>query len=218
MSTLLGDLTLDYVQRIEHALDGGFAAARIAGLEGELQQRSGRPSHRVFLSGLLLGEDAGSALAALQEKAKSGEELTFAANITTALELQNVVITSFRAVELAGQPKRFAYEISLAESPPLPPPASLEPFGGLDGFGLGDLGFDTDILGDLQDLAGDIQGAVNDAMDIVDQLGALASLADLGDLQLGNFLDPMTSAVNRLPDIGRGFRDASRGLVELFGT
>jgi hypothetical protein len=218
MSTLLGDVTLEHVQRIEHELDGGFVTTRLAGLEGELQQRTGRPSHRIHVAGVAVGQDAASILQQLQQKARSGEELDFAANITTALELQKVVIRHFRAAESAGHPQRFDYELHLAESPPLPPPAELESFGGLGDFGLGDLGFDTDILGDLQDIAGDVADAVSGAMDVLDQLGALAALASGDGLQLGNFMEPLTSAVDKVPDVGRQLSGAASALTKVFGT
>jgi hypothetical protein len=214
---LLGDVSLEYVQHIEHALDGGFVSTRIAGLSGELQQRLARPSHRIAMTGVLVGDGALDALGTLQAKAASGEELTFAADITTALELQKVVITAFRAREQAAHALRIAYEIELAESPPLPPPATLDPFGGLGDFGLGDLGFDTDLLGELEGLADQVAGAVDAALEVAGQLGALASLADLGDLSLGNFMAPIGNAANQLPDIGSNLMDASRSLSEAFG-
>jgi hypothetical protein len=214
---LLGDLSLEYVQHIEHALDGGFVATRIAGLDGELQQRVARGSHRLSIAGVLAGEGSADALSELQTKAATGEELTFAADITTALDLQKVVITRFRAVEQAGRPGRIAYEIHLAESPPLPPPASLDPFGGLGDFGLGDLGFDTDILGDLAELADQVAGAVDAALDVMDQLGALASLADLGDLSVGDFMAPISGAADALPDVASDMTSAARNLGSVFG-
>jgi hypothetical protein len=209
----LGDISLAFVQRIEHALDSGFVPTRIAGLSGELQQRSGRPSHRIYISGVLFGKDAARDLEILQQAAEAGEELTFAADITTALDLQKVVITSFRVVETAGRPARFDYEINLTESPPLPPPAQIEPFGGLGDFGLGDLGFDTDILGDLTDLADDIAGAIDGALDLIDQLGALANL---DGLELGGFLEPMQDASDEVADIASRFGDATQSFTEAF--
>jgi hypothetical protein len=150
----------------------------------------------------------------MQQAATDGAELTFSADITSALDLQKVVITSLRAVEVAGQPNRFSYELMLAESPPLPPPAEISGFGGLDDFGVGDLGFDTDILGDLEDLAGDIAGAVDAALDAIDQLSALANL---DDLQVGNFMAPITQTTGAISDLASRFKDAARDLGELFG-
>jgi len=222
---LLGDISLEYVQRIEHSLDGGFAPTRIAALPGELQQRTGRPSHRVRIVGVLFGEKAADDLKAVQAAAAAGEELTFASDITTALDLQKVVITRFRADEVAGQPGRFRYEIHLAESPPLPPPAQLEAFGGLGDFGVGDLGFDTDMLGDLTDMAGDLAGAIDGALDVMDtlsgladQLGALASLANLGDLDATGFLGPMNDTVSKVGGLADTFKGATKGLTDVFNS
>ena len=64
-------------------------------------------------------------------------------------------------------------------------------FGGLNDFGLGDIGFDTDILGDIASAASGIAGAVNDALSVVD---ALSALTNLDGLDLGNFLKPMSDS------------------------
>lgn len=210
---LLGDISLEYVQQIEHWHDSGFVSTRIAGLAGELQQRSGRLSHRISIAGILFGEKAADDLKALQQAAANGDELTFSADITSALDLQKVVITSLRAVEIAGQDKRFSYELQVTESPPLPPPAEISSFGGLDDFGVGDLGFDTDILGELQDLAGEVAGAIDQALDVIGQLGALANL---DSLQLGDFMAPVGQSVEQVGKLGSQFKDALRGLSDLF--
>lgn len=213
---ILGEVSLEYVQWLEHILDGGFVATRVLGLAGELQQRSGRPSHRIHLAGVLLGEGAADDLGTLQNVAATGDELTFSADITTALDLQRVVVTDFRAGEQAGWPGRFAYELWLAESPPLPPPAEVSGFGGLDDFGLGDLGIDDGVLGDIQDAAGEVAGAVDSAMDTVSRLGALAGgLADLGSAE--GLLQPLGSAVDGLRRIGGDLSQATGSLGEVLG-
>ena len=204
---LLGDVSLDYAQRIEHHLDAGFHPLPVAGLEGTVQQRAARPSHRVRVVGLLMGEDAAGALEALQQAASSGEELTFTADITTALELAAVVITRFRAVEAAGAPGRYAYDLQVVESPPLPPPAAVEPFGGLEG--AGDLGFDTDIAGDLQGIAEEAAAAVDQAQEV---LGTLDALSGLADLQLGGVLQPLGERADSASRLGERFSGALRVL------
>jgi hypothetical protein len=209
---LLGDISLESVQRIEHSVDSGFASMPIAGLPGELQQRASRLSHRVAIEGVLFGAAAADQLKSLQEAAANGEELTFSADITKALDLQKVVITRFEAVEVAGNPARFSYRVLLAESPPLPPPAQVSGFGGLDDFGLGDLGFDTDILGDIADLAGEIAGAVTDALQVLD---ALSALTNLDGLELGNALAPISDAADRVSSIGTDLQRAFGSLSEL---
>lgn len=214
---LLGDMELDVVQSIEHVLDAGFVGARVAGLDGEVQQRSGRPSHRIRIRGELVGADVATRLTGLQQAASAGEELTFAADITTALELQHVVVTWFGATQVAGVPNRCAYEVWLAESPPLPPPAELDSFGGLDDFGVGDLGFDTDILGDISDLAGDIASAVDQAMGAIDALQSLASLAG-GLPDASGLLGPLSGSIDEIARMGETFRGATGSLGAVFGS
>lgn len=191
---LLGDLSLDFAQAITHSLGSGFTSSTIAGLEGQLQQRLGRPSHVIQIQGLMMGEAAPDHLKKLQELAAAGEELSFAADITQALDLKKVVITRIQIQETAGHPGRYHYDLELVESPPLPPPAQLS-----TGFGLDDLGFDTDLLGDLTELADELAAAVDDALDVIDQLSALAELGDFG---LGNFLKPMDKVFNGMGAIG----------------
>lgn len=217
---LLGDISLELVQRVEHHVDAGFTSTAISGLDGELQQRTGRGSHRIVITGVLAGPDAATQLETLQQAAAAGEELNFAADIVTALELDKVVITGFSAVEGAGEPGRFQYETELAESPPLPPPAVVEGFGGLDDFGFGDLGFDAldGVLGDLADLAGEVAGAVDAAMDVVGQLSALAALASGGvDLNVAGLLRPIEEAVGSVSSIGERLAGATNRLGGLFG-
>lgn len=210
---LLGDISLQYVQRLEHYLDGGYTQTLIPGLAGQLQQNTGRLSHQLFISGTLFGSEAASQLETLQQTAASGEELTFAANIVSALELQKVVISQIRVVESAAHPDTWQYEICLQESPPLPPPAQVQGFGGLDDFGLGDLGFDTDIMGDLQDLAGEIAGVVDDA------LGALDALAGLGNLgSADGILKPLDGPVKESSSVGGKLTGSLDDLGSEFNT
>ena len=213
---LLGDIALEAVQDIEHTLDGGFASLRIAGLAGELQQRVARPSHRIQLTGVLFGDGASDKIASLQTAAAKGDELSFAADIVAALDLKKVVIRGFWARELAGEPGRFAYRLQLVESPPLPPPAQVSPFGGLGDFGLGDLGFDTSLLDDLSSVAGAVAGAVDQAMAVVDTLKALSNL---DGLSLGpGLFKPINDAVTNVSGLADGFKKAAGSMAALFGA
>src|SRR5215211_4511419 len=168
---LLGDISLQYVQHIEHSLDAGFVSSRIAGLEGELQQRSGRPSHNVRIEGVLIGETTRDDLGTLQD------------------------------YESAGRPNQIHYRIELTESPPLPPPAEVSGFGGLDDFGLGDLGIDAGVLDDIAGLAAEAASAVDQALGAVEALGALASLAASGGLDFAGILQPLDSAGSRVGEV-----------------
>ena len=205
---LLGDIPLDFVQSIEHVLDAGFVSTPIAGLEGELLQRAGRGSHRIAIRGVLFGEGAADALGKLQGAASDGQEIAFAADMAAALELDQVVIESFHAAEDAGRPGSYRYDLVVVESAALPPPAELSPFGGLGDFGIGDLGVDLGILEDISSLADQVAGAVDAALDVVDQLSSLANLAGLGSL--GGFLEPMSRQVTGVGETAGSFAEAAR--------
>src|SRR3989442_4240548 len=146
---MIDDVELKAAQCVRQETDQAFVAHRMGGLDGTVHQKLGRRSHRVVLSGLLLPETAADDLKTLQEKAASGAEVTFAADIATALDVDHMVIESLAVEQAVESGGAYAYTVALVESPPLPPPAELSPFGGLGEFGLGDLGFDPGAPADL---------------------------------------------------------------------
>jgi hypothetical protein len=202
---MIDNLELKAIQQIRQETRQDFAQHRAIGLDGTLHQKIGRRSHRVWLWGYLLPATATDDLKTLQEKASAGAEVTFTADILTALTLDKMVIESFQAEQRVGVAGQVAYAITLAESPPLPPPAVASSFGGLGGLdvGLGDLGFDAgalgDVLSDIQDQAGSIMDAVDGALDAVEQLSALASLADLANIS--SPMGPITDKVGELGNL-----------------
>jgi hypothetical protein len=145
-SPMIDDVELKAVQYIRQETHQDFVRQKIAGLDGTLHQRLGRRSHRVVLSGCLLPGTAADDLKKLQEKATSGAEVTFTADITTALTVEKMVIESFQAEQRVGPAGQIVYVLVLVECPPLPPPAEVSAFGGLGEFGIGDLGFDPGAL------------------------------------------------------------------------
>jgi hypothetical protein len=211
---IVGDITLAAVQRIDHHLDGGFVASSVPGLDGDPVQRSGRGSHSMRVQGILRGETAADDLAALQVAAAAGEEVPFAADITTALELQRVVVAELRTQQVAGFEQMFSYELHLVESPPLPPPAEVSGFGGLDDFGVGDLGFDTDIMDDLGALADEVSAAVDAVMEAADQLSALAAL---GSIDVGGPLAPLADSVAGVGGVASTIGDLASSIGGLLG-
>ena len=214
---MIDDIELRAVQVLRQETEQDFARQEVVGLAGTLHQRLGRRSHRVFLAGLLLPDTATTDLEKLQEKASSGDEVTFTADITTALKVDRMVIESLAAEQRVGAAGQVAYALVLAESPPLPPPAEVSAFGGLGDFGLGDLGFDPgaldDVLGDIADQAGAVMDAVDSALDAVEQIAALASLGDLSNL--ANPIKPVTDAVNELGAFKTSLDALSGGLKDL---
>jgi hypothetical protein len=213
---MIDDVELKAVQWARQETDQGFARRRVAGLDGTLHQKVGRRSHRVVLSGVLLPATAPDDLKKLQEKAAAGAEVSFTADIATALAVSKMVLESFAAEQRVGPAGQYAFTVVLAESPPLPPPAEVSPFGGLDG--LGDLGFDAgalgDVLSDIQDQAGALTGALDAALDAVEQVTALAGLADLGSL--ANPVKPLADKAGELADVGTTLASITDALKALF--
>jgi hypothetical protein len=153
-------------------------------------------------------------LSSLQQKVITGEEVTFTADIVTALELDKVIVVAAEFEEHGGRPGYYDYRLTLRESPPLPPPAELTSPGGLGDLGMGDLGFDTDLLGDIAGMAGDLQNAIETVSGALDTLGALASLGDLG---LNNPLSPMVDEAGKVGSSGSGATGAAGKLADLLG-
>lgn len=213
---LLGNISLENVQGIWHELDAGFHSLPIPGLAGEVQQRAARGSHRVIIEGILHGTPAAEALGTLQKAAADGAELTFTADVTNALELGSVIIERFEAREAAGLPNTYAYRFELAESPPLPPPAEVSGgFGGLDDFGVGDLGMDMSVLGDIADAAGEIAAIADQAMAAMDALQSLAALGNLGSVT--GILGPLTSQSQAIGGVASGLTDAAAAARSVLG-
>jgi hypothetical protein len=214
---IIDDIELKAVQHIRQETSPGFAEQRIVGLDGAVHQKLGRRSHRVELQGVLFPATATDDLGKLQDKASKGEEVAFSADITTALKIEKMVIEEFRAEQRVGPQGQISYQIVLVESPPLPPPAQVSPFGGLGEFGLGDMGFDVgalgDVLSDIQDQAGAIMDAVDSALDAIEQLSALASLADIANIS--NPLKPLTDKVGELGNLKEGVAGLTGALGEI---
>jgi hypothetical protein len=228
---MLDDLELTAVQLVRQETEQDYRRRRIAGLEGTFHQHLGRRSHRVVVGGLLLPPTAADDLATLQKKAASGEEVTFTADISTALNIERMVIESFAAEQGVGVGGQTAYAILLSESPPLPPPAEVAAFGGLDDFGVGDLGFDPgalgDVLSDIADQAGSVMAMADAAMGAIDGLKDLAkfaaSLADLANLanlanlgDIGNPAQPVVDALGTIDELAplvQSITDASATLA-----
>jgi hypothetical protein len=190
---MLGDVELRSIQHITSFEQRALVEHRVPGMAGSAFQDLGRPSTRLQLEGVLFGENARADLEKLRGNFQAAEPLSFAADITTATEIVDVLIEDLRVIEVAGRPNTFTYAIVLRESPPPPPPA--DPLAGLN----------TDILSDAQSLFDQATSLVS----VVDALGSIPSFGDPTE-PLGTLLDNVGSVTS-------GLADSLTPLGELFG-
>ena len=183
VTPILGEVQLRSAQRITTHEQRALVELRIPGMAGSAFQDMGRDATRIALQGLLFGDDALQALERLRQAFQSGEPLPFAADITTATEIIDVLIEDLQVVEAAGRPQTFAYRLVMRESPPPPPPSN--PFAAVD----------AGILGEAQNL-------FDEALSLSDVISTLESVPGFGDPTppLSRLLDGLGSAIGDLSD------------------
>ena len=134
---VLGDIELQQVQRIETDADQVWTQHSIPALEGDFFQGLGRKATWVKLSGVLSGAEVQTGLDDLRQKIYAAAPVDFAADITTAIQVNQVLIEEMGVRELAGKAARFEYAFTLREyieppdprqeAPPDDPPPPLPP-------------------------------------------------------------------------------------------
>lgn len=172
MRPMIDDLELPQLQEIRTQDRRALAEHRPPGMDGSLLQNLGRGPTRLALLGVASGPDARAFVEQLDGKFRSGEAVTFIADVVADSEIETMKIDDLKVQELAGRPDRFAYVLTLREfiEPVEPEDASFldseildEAQGLVDGLVEGlDLGLDfasgldrfvpqlTDLLGRLQ--------------------------------------------------------------------
>jgi hypothetical protein len=159
---VIGGWEVPRIERIESRERRRLARLPVPGLLGDIQQDLGAFSLAVEIVGSLQGDEArDDFLNAVREQFRAGDPVSFVADITTATELDQVLIEELEVEEVNEWAGSFRYRIVLREyvEPP-EPPAPLDDLGldlglelddlaslGLDGLGL------PDLLGDIPDLA-----------------------------------------------------------------
>lgn len=186
---MLGDFVLDDVEYIESLESRALAEHRVPGLAGSYLQDLGTAPNEVVIVGSKAGDEVRDAfLAGIRAIFNAGEPTTFVADILTATEIEEVVLTELHVVEAAATQPAFRYRVSIAKyvRPPEPPPSGL-----LDG----------GILEDARDLAG--------ALDAID---ALASMPNLGDPT-----PPLREAIGGVAAATSGIEDTLGALDRILG-
>ena len=192
---LLGDWEIPRIESIRALEHRTFVEFPVPGRVGSLFQDLNTAPTRLAIAGSLYGDEVRDQfLEDLRGKFQAGEPVTFVADITTATEIQYVIIEELQFAESGRQPDQIDYLILISESPPPPPPP--DPLGGID----------TSLL----DEAGNFLDSVTGALDVLDGLLDLPELSDPTE-PLMSTLDGVTSALGELGGI-------TSDLGELFGS
>lgn len=184
MRPVIGEWQVPSIERIRTLEERRIARLPVPGLLGDIQQDLGAASLCVEISGSLHGDDArDDFLQKLRDDFKAGDPVSFAADITTASDLDRVLIDELELEEVNDSADGFRYRIVLREyvEPPEPPPP------------VDDLGADLGV--DLDDLA----SLGLDGLNLPDLLGGIPDIANpVPPLQ--GALSAVQSATSQVPD------------------
>lgn len=194
---VLGDWEIPRVEAIDSVERRELVELAVPGRAGSLFQDLETSPTRLVVAGSLYGEEARNVFfEELRGRFRSGEPVTFVADIVTATEVEYVVIEELRVEESSVRPDQIDYRVVLRESPPPPPPP--DPLGGLDA--------------GLLDQAAGLIDTVTGALDVIDQLAALAG-------GIPDIVDPtpqLQGAVGAVSEATSGLGGALDPLVAVF--
>lgn len=192
---MIGQWEVPRIERIETLEERRIARLPVPGLLGDIQQDLGAASLLVEIQGSLHGDEArDDFLQQLRGSFRAGDPVSFAADITTAAELDRVLIDELELHEVGGSADGFRYRIVLREyvEPPPPPPA-------VDDLGA-DLGPDIDNLASLG-----LQG-----LGLPDLLGEVPNISNpVPPLQPA--LQAVQSATSQVPSLLQGLKSTFTG-------
>jgi hypothetical protein len=186
---MLDDKSLPLVQEVRSVEDRAWVTHRVPGLDGAAHQHLGRRPLIIIVVGAMADDVSLASLDELRQKFQAHQPLSFTADITTATEIQNVVIDDLRVTEVAGRPQQYRYVLRLIEHIPPPPPA--QP--------LQAPGVDLDAAGILDQITG-----------VLDQLPGLPDLS--------NPVEPLRTLLEGVMTTAGQIGDTLRPLDELLGS
>lgn len=191
---VLGDWEIPHIETIRTAEKRSFIELPIPGKVGSAYHDMNAEPAEIYIRGSLYGDEARDQfLETVREKFRSGEPLTFVADIVTATEIQFVIVETLLFEEDGQRPGQLDYVMVLRESPPPPPPP--DPLGGLD----------TSLL----DAAGGFLDSVTGALDA---LNALANVPNFGDPT-----EPLRGVLEGVEGVLNTLNGISGDLDALFG-
>ncbi len=191
---MLDDIRLPLVQNVRTREDRAWVTHRVPGLDGAAHQHLGRRPAVITIVGAMADDASLEALDQLRQKLQAHEPVPFTADITTATDVQNVVINDLHVTEVAGRPQQYRYVVRLIEHIPPPPPVQPLTAPGVD--------LDAEDIFD----------------GITDVLGELPDLGDLLDLDLVNPVPPLQSLLDGLTTTTEQISQALQPLDDLLGS
>ncbi len=188
---MLGEYEIPMIERIGTVEVRHLVEVSVPGLAGSYHQDLGPAPVAIRIEGTLAGDDSrDDFLTAVRDKFKAGDPVDFVADITTATDVEQVLIADLKVLEIAGSSDTFRYAITLTQH--VEPPAPAAPL---------------DALQQALDLeASDLF----DAMQLPDLLGSLPDLKDPTP-PLRGALDGVRTALQSLAGV-------SGALTDLFGA
>lgn len=181
---MIGDWPVPSIERIRALERRRLAALEVPGLAGDLHHDLGSSSLVVEIEGSVHGDQArDELLEALRTPFVAGDPVTFAAEITTATELEQVLIEELRVSEANdGGGARYRIVLRQYVEPPEPPPPIDDLGAALDGELDALAGLGLDGL-ELPGLVGDVPDLADPTPPVREALGAVrTAMAPLGDL------------------------------------
>lgn len=176
MRPMLAGNELPQVQELTTSDLRALAEHKPPGKDGSLLQNVGRAPTTVTVHGVASDPLALEFIDRLKQDLRSGVAVPFVADITTDTQIENVLLDDLQVRQLAGDPGRFAYALTLREFiEPVEPESTA--------------GLEADILGDA---AGLVDGLL-DGLDI-----ALPFATGLE-----RFVAPLTDLLDRLTQFNR---------------
>ncbi len=193
---MLGGYEVPGIQRIGAIERRRVVEIPVPGLSGSYHQDLGASAASIRIEGTLSGDDSREGfLTEVRDKFSTGDPVDFVADITTATEIDQVIISDLKVQEVAGAPDSFRYALTITQhtEPPPPPAAGADlGFGDLTGLDLSldleavsllDLMQIPDLLGsvpDFKDPTPPLRGTLDGVKTAMEGLGGITtSLADL---------------------------------------
>lgn len=189
---MIGEYEIPMIERIGTVEGRHLVEVSVPGLAGSYHQDLGSAPVAIRIEGTLAGDDnRDSFLAAVRDKFKAGDPVDFVADITTATEVEQVLIADLKVLEVAGSSDTFRYAITLTQHVEPPQPAAAG-WGGLD---------------QALDLEA---GELFDVMQLPDLLGSVPEFKDP--------TPPLRATLDGVKTALEGLGGVSGALTDLFGA